>query len=183
LNPISPIELLVLHQKLVFVIKLLGFYDIMCDWLGVDQNGFSFLCVFLRNHLLWILARAWHYKWRAFNLQNKINLLGACVLTKFLDICGKICADNVIIRPTKFFGGSKLCQESSACSDISAIFSQVIQVSATPDRPISNRIHFWVSLGKFYYQSSHFYACQSCCWLLLVPLRSSGEGHSIELSF
>ena len=61
--------------------------------------------------------------------------------TKFLDICSKICADNIIICPTKFLGGSKLCQESSACSDISAIFSEVIQVSAATNRPISNRIH------------------------------------------
>ncbi|KAH1234032.1 putative cyclic nucleotide-gated ion channel 20, chloroplastic [Glycine max] len=35
--------------------------------------------------------------------------------------------DNDIVCPTKFLGGSKLCQESSPCSDLSAIYPQVIQ--------------------------------------------------------
>lgn len=77
MNPISLIQLLVWHQKLVFVIKLL-FYGIMHNRFGVDQNGFSFLCL-SKESFVHGYVHAWHRIGRVFNLQNKIKLLWACV--------------------------------------------------------------------------------------------------------
>lgn len=65
----------------------------------------------------------------------------------------EICADNDIFCPTNPLGGirSKLCKESSSCSDPCAVCSQIIQDPASANWTICNRIYIRVSLGKFHH--------------------------------